>query len=157
MIPAVQFIIRRYTRRDHDQVVRLHYHALNDSGANAGPGEWDEDLNNIEQVYFDNGGEFLVLEIDKSIIGMGGLLRVNDTTAEIKRMRIQPEYQRRGWGQILLTELERRARDLGYDKLILDTSIKLTAAQKLYERNGYKRIGVSGEGDFKIILYEKNI
>lgn len=150
-------LLRRYKTNDHEQVVRLHYHALDDSGANAGPGEWDDDLNNIEQVYLDNNGEFLVIEIDDRIIGMGGLLRVNDTTAEIKRMRIEPEYQRWGWGQMILTELEKRARDFGYVKLILDTSIKLTAAQQLYEKNGYNRIGVSGEGKFEIVLYEKYI
>ena len=83
LIPKVQSITRRYARRDHDQVVRLHYHALNDSGAYTGSGECDDDLNNIEQVYFDNGGEFLVLEIDKSIIGMGGLLKVDDNVDDL--------------------------------------------------------------------------
>jgi len=52
--------IRRYEASDKRVVRRLHDDALNEVGAHLGSGQWDEDLNEIEDVYLGSGGEFLV-------------------------------------------------------------------------------------------------
>ena len=72
-------------------------------------------------------------------------------------MRVLPEYQGRGFGQIILTKLEARARALGYKTLHLDTGVVQVPAQKLYEKNGYLRIGTDRFGDVDVILYEKQL
>ena len=51
--------------------------------------------------------------------------------------RCIPDYQGRGYGQLILDELEARARALGYQTLHLDTSILQLPAQTLYEKNGF--------------------
>jgi GNAT superfamily N-acetyltransferase len=40
---------------------------------------------------------------------MGAFRRTDPERAEIKRMRVHPDYQGRGFGQIILSELEARA------------------------------------------------
>ena len=72
-------------------------------------------------------------------------------------MRIHPDYQGRGLGQIILSELEARARALGYKTLHLDTSVVQIAAQKLYEKNGYREVGRDIYGGLEVILYEKSL
>ena len=56
--------IRRYEPRDKRAVRRLHDDALNEVGAHLGSGPWDDDLDEIESVYLDQGGEFLVGVLD---------------------------------------------------------------------------------------------
>ena len=48
---------------------------------------------------------------------MGGLRRVDDQTAEMCRMRVHPEFQRRGFGAQMVVALEERAIELGYVRL----------------------------------------
>ena len=40
------------------------------------------------------------------IVAMGALRPLDGRTAELKRMRVLPEYQRRGYGQRILDSLE---------------------------------------------------
>jgi len=149
--------IRRYQASDYDEVWNLHILALQHVGAYLGSGPWDNDLLHIEQVYLHNRGEFLVGTIDERIIAMGAFRKTSDERAEIKRMRVHPDFQGRGYGQIILDELERRAKTAGYTLLHLDTSIVQIAAQKLYMKNGYRETGREIHGGLECILFEKSI
>jgi tRNA dimethylallyltransferase len=133
--------IRRYRDADREAVWELHRLGLAQTGTDIGRGPWEDDLQDIPQHYFNNGGEFLVGTIDGRIIAIGGVRRKSDTLAEIKRMRVQPDFQRRGFGQAILSALEERAHQLGYKELTLDTTTKQLPARALYEKNGYKETG----------------
>jgi GNAT superfamily N-acetyltransferase len=149
--------IRCYEDSDHAEVVALHTLALDDVGVNIGPGFWDADLDNIADVYLNNSGEFLIGLWEGRLVAMGALQKISAERAEIKRMRVQPAFQGRGFGQTMLTELERRASTLGYTNLHLHTSIRQVAAQKLYLKNGYQEIRRKLLRELEIIFYEKNL
>jgi ribosomal protein S18 acetylase RimI-like enzyme len=103
-------------------------------------------------------GEFLIGECDGLLVAMGALKRTSpEERAEIKRMRVHPEYQGRGYGQLMLDELEVRARVLGYQTLHLDTSILQIPAQRLYEKNGFREVGRDSYQGLEVILYEKQL
>ncbi len=89
------------------------------------------------------------------VVAMGALKRTSPERAEIKRMRVHPEYQGRGYGQLILDELEAHARALGYRTLHLDTSILQLPAQRLYEKNGFREVGRDIYQQLEVILYEK--
>ena len=55
---------------------------------------------------------------------------------KIKRMRVYQEYQRQGFGQIILQKLTEAAKQQGYTELCLDTLPQNIPAQKLYEKYG---------------------
>ena len=55
----------------------------------------------------------------------------------IRSMAIKPTVQRGGIGQRLLDELEKYAREKGFEKLYLYTTFVLPGAQRLYEKNGF--------------------
>lgn len=149
--------IRRYQSADSDIVWELHNAALAPTGAHLGNGPWDDDLRNIEQVYLQNGGEFLVGEYDGQIVVMGALKRTSAERAEVRRMRVAPAYQGRGFGQAMLDALEQRAKELGYTRLHLDTGVKMVAAQGLYRKNGYQEVRRGMIADVDVIFFEKSI
>ncbi len=149
------FTLRRYEPADREAVAYLHVHAIQQAGAYLGRGPWDDDVYAIEQVYLKNGGEFLIGECDGLLVAMGALKRTSPERAEIKRMRVHPAYQGRGYGQRILDELETCARALGYQTLHLDTSILQLPAQRLYEKNGFREVGRDRYQDLEVILYEK--
>ena len=151
------FTLRRYTSADQQAVEHLHVFAIQQMGAYLGRGPWDDDVYAIEEVYLKNQGEFLIGECDGLFVAMGALRRTSPQRAEIKRMRVHPEYQGRGYGQLILEELEARARILGYQTLHLDTSILQIPAQRLYEKNGFREVGRDIYGQLEVILYEKHL
>lgn len=72
-------------------------------------------------------------------------------------MRVHPDYQRRGFGQTILTALENRARDLGYTELHLDTTVQQIAAQQLYLKNRYVLVREGKLAGFDCLFYEKKL
>jgi GNAT superfamily N-acetyltransferase len=108
-------IIRQYQPIDKGSVRELHIQALEPTGAMLPGGPWnDDDLSDISNQYLTNGGEFLVGILDNRIVCMGALKKKSDTAGEIKRMRVLPDFQRKGYGQLMLDRLEARARQFGY-------------------------------------------
>lgn len=91
----------------------------------------------ITAGYLDVGGEFLVGLRDNLIVAIGGFQPLDDSTAEIRKMAVHPDHQRQGYGERILVELEGRAEKRGFDRLVLETYERLTAARNLYEKYGY--------------------
>lgn len=149
--------IRRYEPGDQGAVWKLHVLGLQQVGAYAGDGPWDDDVRHIESAYLNNHGEFLVGRWEGRIVAMGALRRTDERRAEIKRMRVQSDFQGRGFGQSILMALEARARELGYTTLHLDTSTIQVAAQKLYLKNGYQEIERRMHLGMLCIFYEKEL
>ena len=149
--------IRRYVSSDYEDVWNLHVLGLQKVGAYLGDGPWDNDLHNIEDVYLHNRGEFLIGVYEGRIVAMGAFRKTTTELAEIKRMRVHSDFQGRGFGQMILDELETRALALGYTKLHLDTSVVQIAAQKLYLKNGFKETGKEVHKGLECILFEKSI
>ena len=158
MNPATDTLtIRRYEPADRGAVRDLHDEALRDVGAHLGNGPWDEDLDDIHTVYLKDGGEFLVGTYEDRIVAMGALRRISEERAGITRMRVTPALQGRGIGQRLLDALHRRAAELGYATLRLDTTVQQEAARRLYAKNGYREVGRGTVGPFACLYFERDI
>ncbi|MDN3495572.1 GNAT family N-acetyltransferase [Planococcus sp. APC 4015] len=90
-------------------------------------------------------GVFLFVDDDDgSAVGCGGIRLIPDGPAgrryEVKHLYLRPETRGRGWGRLLISELERNARELGAQELVLDTHHSLTAAAALYAATGFTGI-----------------
>jgi ribosomal protein S18 acetylase RimI-like enzyme len=154
---VVPIEIRRYSAGDREAVWRLHNEALDEVGAHLGNGPWDADLGEIEVSYLQTGGEFLVGVVDGRVVAMGALRPVSPGEAEVKRMRVEPALQGRGYGQALLDALHRRAAELGLSTLRLDTTVQQRAARRLYEANGYRESRRGRIGPFDCVFYERRM
>lgn len=146
--------LRHYQSGDQEAVWELHTVALVQTNAYISSGAWDDDLHRIEEVY---GGEFMVGVIDDRIGAMGALRRTTEERAAIKRMRVHPDHQGKGYGQAMLTYLEGRARALGYKTLHLSTTDRQQAAQGLYLKNGYREIARKPLDERTLIYNEKDL
>lgn len=75
------------------------------------------------------------------------------------KVRVHPDYQRKGYGQIILDKLEKRAAKLGYEILQLDTTDKQKPAQRFFEKNGYVKTKTERleKYDLDMIYYKKKI
>jgi putative acetyltransferase len=100
---------------------------------------------------------FLVARLGTQPVGCGAIRRIDDTTAEIKRMYVAPDGRRRGIARRILAELERRATDFGYRTVRLETGIHQHEAIGFYESSGYRRIAAFGHyvGSAISVCYEK--
>ena len=149
--------VRSYENKDFEEIWELHNAALSHVNAHGGNGVWDDDLKNIQSVYLDNGGQFLVGLDDQKIVAMGALKKVDQKTVEIKRMRVHPSKQGLGYGKQMLSELTQNARKIGYSKVVLDTTTKQIAAQQMYLKDGFKEVKRGKMGSFEVIFYEKEL
>ena len=149
-------LVREYQALDAAAVWALHVAALSAVGS-LYPGPWDDDFNHIAEVYFNPGGTFLVGELDGSIVGMGALRSIDPVTAEIKRMRIRPDLQRRGFGSLILQALERHAAQRGFWHLELDTTVQQRSARAFYERHGYHAVEVRQAAHADQVIYKKTL
>ena len=82
-------------------------------------------------------GTFLVGYDDDVPVCCGGIKALTDGACEIKKMFVVEAARGRGVARALLIELERQARNLGYEIARLDTGPKQARAQTMYERAGY--------------------
>jgi len=82
-------------------------------------------------------GVFLVVDDGDSPVGCGGIRMLDAHRAEVKHLYLRDAVRGRGWGRMLLTELERRAGELGATEAVLDTNVALEAAGSLYRASGY--------------------
>ena len=85
-------------------------------------------------------GAFVVARSDDTVAACGGVLRHDDTTAEIKRMWVHSGWRGEGVGRRMLAELEAQINALGYTDVVLDTNDTLTEAIAMYDRAGYRSI-----------------
>jgi ribosomal protein S18 acetylase RimI-like enzyme len=147
--------IRQYQNSDKDFAWQLHLKGLHQMNSFVDDPDLDKDLQSIEEVYIKNGGEFFVATINDQIVGIGALKKIDNKTAEIKRMRVDQEFQGQKIGSQILDLLIQKAQELGYKKLILDTSIKMHVAQNLYQSRGFKEYKRDIIGGLETIFYKK--
>ncbi|MCX7923507.1 MAG: GNAT family N-acetyltransferase [Clostridia bacterium] len=147
--------IRDFTEADLEQVLDLHVSVMKHAGVYKGDGPWDDDLKDIKNAYLYNNGVFLIGEADGKIVAMGAFKKSDNGLAEIKRMRVIPELQGKGYGRLMFIMLEKRAIQMGYRGFHLETSELQLAAQKLYLKCGFEEVGRCVIDGYNCILYEK--
>ncbi|MGZ2224083.1 GNAT family N-acetyltransferase [Glutamicibacter nicotianae] len=77
--------------------------------------------------------------VRESIIGMGGFKDLGDSVAELKSMRVSPEFRGRGLGRQLLDGLIDAATQRGFTLLCLETGTHdyFAAARRMYRSAGF--------------------
>jgi len=99
------------------------------------------DMDDIQQTYFENEGIFLVMTDDEKIIGTGAIRKLDDTTCELKRVWLLFEYHGKGLGYRMIQELLAFARQKGYQRIRLETDRDgQIRAYDLYKRLGFYEI-----------------
>ncbi|MFW6436001.1 MAG: N-acetyltransferase family protein [Halococcoides sp.] len=163
--------IRRYRPDDADRIFELHERALRADDAYC-PEAPDDDLRDPIGAYVDSGGDFLVGTVADRIVAMGAyrpapewaiesVPGLPEPAAQLKRMRVDPDDQRRGFGTEILDALEDRAREDGYRSLVLDTGAHQDGTRAFYEAQEFaheRTLMVDFDGiDLRMALYRKRL
>ena len=92
-------------------------------------------------------------------IGCGAIKEYSPNIVEVKRMYTSPGSRGKGIATKILTELEKWAAELSYEKCILETGKRQSEAVALYKKNGYKLIPNYGQyaGIENSLCFEKEI
>lgn len=99
-----------------------------------------KDIDDFQQVYEQNNGLFLVVLDDGKLVGTGALKRMDETTAELKRLWLLEEYQGRGIGYRVVMRLFAFARENGCSVIRLQTSLEQVRAIAFYKTLGFYEI-----------------
>ena len=106
----------------------------------------DHDLATIGKFQPPDGRLLLAFE-DDAAVGTACMRRIGRSTAEIKRMYVQPSHRRAGVGRAMLDQLIAAARTAGYQRIRLDSPDFMTAAHGLYGSSGFEEIGSYPESE----------
>ncbi|MES2646982.1 MAG: GNAT family N-acetyltransferase [Bacteroidota bacterium] len=100
------------------------------------------DLNQISQFYQAGNGNFWVALLEGKTIGTISLLGLQNRKAALRKMFVDKLYRGPdfGVGQKLLNTLFDWAKQKGIEEIVLGTTERFTAAQRFYEKNGFKEI-----------------
>lgn len=101
---------------------------------------FSKELESIRQQYDQPTGALLLVYKDDLLAGCTGIRRLDDETAELKRMYVRPDFRGFNFGRSLLESAILSASRLGYKKIRLDTLSSMTKARNLYESFGFQAI-----------------
>lgn len=97
-----------------------------------------EELGRIEQYYFSAEGQGFWVADQSGVVGMVGVERHSELSAELRRMAVFKTHRRRGIARELLQVAESFCRAFGYRTVVLSTSELQAPAMRLYESSGYR-------------------
>jgi GNAT superfamily N-acetyltransferase len=102
-------------------------------------------------------GRFFLAMSGDEVLACGGLVWIDGSVAEIKRMWVDPSARGRGLASRLLAFLEQSAATSGRRTVRLDTNPVLLEAIAMYRKNGYRDIGRYNDNPYAGLWFEKTL
>ncbi len=101
----------------------------------------------------------LVAYIDKVPVGCGAIKKFDNTTMEIKRMYVRPDKRGVGIADKIIAALEAWAKEMEYERCVLETGERQVAAVQFYHKAGYTRAENYGQykGVENSLCFEKQL
>lgn len=118
--PLDQLCIRAYAPTDQPAVSRLYKEGL--LAGQIPAHDTGQDIDSIQTVYFgDDCNHFWVADLGGCALGMIGVLRSSEHTAQIRRLRVDQQWQNTTIPARLVETAVEHCRHHGYLKVVFDT------------------------------------
>ena len=102
---------------------------------------FDKELAGLPGDYAPPAGGLLLAEYDGEIAGCVALHKLDDTTCEMKRLYLRPQFRGKGLGRTIADRIIAEARQIGYRCMRLDTvEPVMKDAVAMYRKIGFKEI-----------------
>jgi len=103
---------------------------------------FDKELAELPGVYVPPAGRLLIAIDQNQAAGCVALRRIADGVCEMKRLYVRPGFRGTGLGHTLAEAIILAAREIGYQRMRLDTLPgKMDRAIAMYRSLGFKEIG----------------
>jgi ribosomal protein S18 acetylase RimI-like enzyme len=99
-----------------------------------------EEVASLPGEYAQPSGALLVALKGRAGAGCVALRRLDDLTCEMKRLYVRSAYRGQGTGRDLVLRIIARGRELGYERMRLDTRPSMQTAIALYRSIGFREI-----------------
>jgi ribosomal protein S18 acetylase RimI-like enzyme len=134
LIPATSEVEIQEARKLFEE-----YHAW--LGLNLCFQNFDEELASLPGEYIPPQGRLLLATEADQVGGCIALRKLKAGTCEMKRLYVRPDFRGTGMGRVLAESLIAVAREIGYERMRLDTLPgKMDRAIAMYRRLGFKDI-----------------
>lgn len=100
----------------------------------------ENELENFHKMYNSPKGAFIYVIINGEIAGGVGVRELEEGICEMKRLYVYNKFRGNNLGHLLCEKLIKEGKDLGYNKMRLDTLPKLKNAVSLYKDLGFYEI-----------------
>lgn len=105
----------------------------------------DPEVDAMSQAYPGGAARFYVVEDDEGIAGCGGFARLtgsdeSERICELRKMYFRPRLRGRGVGGKFLSHLLDAMRDAQYRTCYLETTSRMDAARRVYEKHGFAEL-----------------
>lgn len=102
---------------------------------------FDDEVKNLPGSYAPPDGCLFLLLHDGRAAGCVALRKLDKHICEMKRLYVRPEARGHGYGRVLTERVIAAAREVGYERMRLDTvASSMQDAVELYRRMGFRDI-----------------
>ncbi|MCW9038618.1 GNAT family N-acetyltransferase [Altibacter sp.] len=137
-------VIRPIEKKDNPHIANLIRSVLEDLGVpKVGTAYADKALDAMFETYQNERMAYFVVEENGILIGGAGVAPLDNydgNVCELQKMYFLPEARGRGVGDAMIKLCLTKARTFRFEQCYLETMPYMTAAQKLYERVGFRYI-----------------
>lgn len=136
-----QLSIRTIRPADNKALATIIRNSLEEFKANK-PGTvyFDETTDHLSDVFKAEGSIYFVAELEGTILGGGGIYptaNLDEGTCELVKLYLSANARGKGVGKLLMEKCIGAAKELGYQKIYLETMPELTVAIPMYEKFGF--------------------
>jgi ribosomal protein S18 acetylase RimI-like enzyme len=133
-------IVIEYAYERLDIIRTLFREYANSLGVDLQFQDFENELNRLPDKYALDDGRLYIAYVNDEVAGCIGLRRFDANRCELKRLYIRPAFRHLGLGVMLSQKVITDARQIGYDKILLDTLSSMTPAMNLYKKLGFQEI-----------------
>lgn len=134
--------IRAICKDDNPILSNIVKGTLAEFGANhPGTVYYDPTTDTLFEVFQKERSYYFVAEINGEVVGGGGVYPTDglpDDTCELVKMYLLPQARGTGLGRTLIEKCIDKAKELGYQKIYLETMPELKQALNIYAKFGFE-------------------